>query len=150
MYLATELNMSPRKIDPKPCACGCGGMAKTGEYMPGHDQKLRSAIEREVGGLANLRSIVEQHIGHTISSTGKREHITHPVPRTVDMSSVDMDSKIKWKVTENPKKPESLAWGRFEKYYGAKTVQDYIDHGGVKPDLKYDWERGFLEVITGV
>jgi hypothetical protein len=65
------------------------------------------------------------------------------------MSSVDMDSKIKWKVTENPKKSESLAWSRFEKYYGAQTVQDYIDRGGVKPDLKYDWERGFLEVITG-
>ncbi len=142
--------MSPRKIEPKECGCGCGGITKSGDYLPGHDQKLRSAIEREVGGLAELRSIVENHLGHTISSTGKRKRVIPPVPKTVDMSTVNDDSKIIWKVTENPKKAESLAWGRFEKYYGAETVQDYIERGGVKPDLKYDWERGFLEVVVGV
>ncbi len=59
-----------------------------------------------------------------------------------------MSSRITWNVNKNPKKSGSLAWGRFEKYYGAKTVQGYIDRGGIKPDFKYDWERSFLDVIT--
>ena len=41
------------------CACGCG-TACTGQWVPGHDQKLRAAIEREVGGLVELRRIVEE------------------------------------------------------------------------------------------
>jgi len=42
----------------KICECGCGEMA-TGSFLPGHDQKLRIAIEQEVGGLLALRSLVE-------------------------------------------------------------------------------------------
>ena len=42
------------------CACGCG-TACTGQWVPGHDQKLRAAIEREVGGLVELRRIVEEY-----------------------------------------------------------------------------------------
>ncbi|OOZ43242.1 hypothetical protein [Solemya velum gill symbiont] len=67
--------MTPRKIDPKPCACGCGQTTKTGTFLPGHDQKLRAAIEREVGGLESLKEIIEGIIGHEIESIpsgGKR------------------------------------------------------------------------------
>jgi len=42
----------------KSCECGCGEMA-TGTFLPGHDQKLRIALEQEVGGLLSLRSLVE-------------------------------------------------------------------------------------------
>ena len=40
------------------CECGCGADA-TGEFLPGHDQKLRSALERQVGGILAMRSLVE-------------------------------------------------------------------------------------------
>jgi len=39
------------------CECGCG-MASTGKFLPGHDQKLRATLERRVGGLLILRAIV--------------------------------------------------------------------------------------------
>ena len=39
------------------CECGCGEKS-TSEFLPGHDQKLRTSLENRVGGLLSLRSIV--------------------------------------------------------------------------------------------
>jgi hypothetical protein len=41
------------------CACGCGGKPVKGNFLPGHDQRLRADIERRVGGLIALRMLVE-------------------------------------------------------------------------------------------
>jgi hypothetical protein len=48
------------------CTCGCGEQTKGGKWLPGHDQKLRSAIENEVGGLESLRIMAEKYLGHKI------------------------------------------------------------------------------------
>ena len=51
----------PRRVVPRPCSCGCGETTKgSGDFLPGHDQKLRTAIERHVGGILVLRSLVEK------------------------------------------------------------------------------------------
>lgn len=50
----------PRKKVPKNCGCGCGEMTRGGDFIPGHDAKLLSAIVKNVGGIANLRDIVEE------------------------------------------------------------------------------------------
>ena len=50
------------------CACGCG-TACTEQWVPGHDQKLRAAIEREVGGLVELRRIIEELLHRRIDLT---------------------------------------------------------------------------------
>jgi|HubBroStandDraft_1064217.scaffolds.fasta_scaffold141940_2 hypothetical protein len=41
------------------CECGCNEEAAVGSFKPGHDQKLRTALERRVGGLLALRLLVE-------------------------------------------------------------------------------------------
>jgi len=41
-------------------------MTKGGEFLPGHDSKLYSAIVDEVGGLIEIRKIVEKHLGRKI------------------------------------------------------------------------------------
>ena len=41
------------------CACGCGGKPAGGNFLPGHDQRLRADLERRVGGLIALRMLVE-------------------------------------------------------------------------------------------
>jgi len=41
------------------CACGCGEKPAGGNFLPGHDQKLRADLERRVGGLIPLRRLVE-------------------------------------------------------------------------------------------
>lgn len=40
------------------CECGCGG-AVSGDFLSGHDQKLRIALEGRVGGLLSLRDLLE-------------------------------------------------------------------------------------------
>ncbi len=40
------------------CECGCGGEPQSGLFLPGHDQKLRTDIERRVGGLIALRELI--------------------------------------------------------------------------------------------
>lgn len=50
----------PRKIIPKKCSCGCGGITKGGTFLPGHDQRVLSAIIERVGGINQLKALVEQ------------------------------------------------------------------------------------------
>lgn len=58
------------------CACGCGKASREA-WLPGHDQQLRAAIEREVGGLVELRRIIEEllhrsiELKHTQNDTGE-------------------------------------------------------------------------------
>jgi hypothetical protein len=40
------------------CECGCG-QESAREFLPGHDQKLRSQLESRVGGLLQLRTLVD-------------------------------------------------------------------------------------------
>lgn len=53
------------------CICGCGEQTKGGKFRPGHDQKLRAAIEEAAGGLESLRVIVEKHIGRAVTTAKK-------------------------------------------------------------------------------
>jgi hypothetical protein len=50
----------------KLCICGCDKETAGGRFLPGHDQKLRAAIEDAVGGLEELRTLVEKKIGRPI------------------------------------------------------------------------------------
>ena len=40
------------------CECGCNEKVAQGQFLPGHDQKLRTALEADVGGILPLRSLV--------------------------------------------------------------------------------------------
>jgi hypothetical protein len=57
----------PGKMVPRLCDCGCGGMTRGGWYLSGHDQKLRSAIEEKVGGLLELKTLVEKTLNCRIA-----------------------------------------------------------------------------------
>jgi len=61
------------------CECGCGRITLGGKFVPGHDQKLRARLEADVGGILNLREMVDisksyangettlQRFGHTVN-----------------------------------------------------------------------------------
>ena len=40
------------------CQCDCGGIVTAGDFLPGHDQKLRTKLEHRVGGLLALKELV--------------------------------------------------------------------------------------------
>ncbi|MEX0709408.1 MAG: hypothetical protein WD078_15740 [Woeseia sp.] len=61
LYLTKRRDTAmPRRVRPKQCACGCGEITKGGNFIPGHDSKLQSAIVEKVGGIIELRRIVEK------------------------------------------------------------------------------------------
>jgi len=47
------------------CECGCGGAPASGQFLPGHDQKLRGELEQSVGGLLALRELVRASVAYT-------------------------------------------------------------------------------------
>ena len=52
------------------CKCGCCGETINGLFLPGHDQKLRSKLEKITCGLLNLRDLVklaQQYSANNIS-----------------------------------------------------------------------------------
>jgi hypothetical protein len=58
------------------------------------------------------------------------------------------ETKIQWDVDANPKRAGFKAHARFEQYFGAETVDDYLKRGGTKGDLRYDWENKFLSLTA--
>ena len=41
------------------CECGCKGTTQGGNFLPGHDQRLRTSLEDQVGGVLGMRDLVE-------------------------------------------------------------------------------------------
>ena len=58
-----------RQIKPKLklCDCGCGSYPRGADYMPGHEVRIVSALVGHVGGLRNLRDIVELYTGKPVN-----------------------------------------------------------------------------------
>lgn len=55
-------------------------------------------------------------------------------------------TNVEWKVKGNPKRSHGQSYKRFEAYFGATTVKEYLEAGGTKGDLRYDWQHGFLDL----
>jgi len=55
-------------------------------------------------------------------------------------------TKVTFTVKGNPKREGSKAHARFAKYMSARTVEEYMELGGTKGDLKYDQEKEFIAV----
>lgn len=54
------------------CLCGCGTETATA-FAPGHDQKLRVALEQRVGGLGALKALVEAVEQYMLGETGSSD-----------------------------------------------------------------------------
>lgn len=60
---------------------------------------------------------------------------------------VDTTSQLLWRVNANPKKPGASSHARFESYFGAKTVEEFLTCGGTPADLSWDRGKGYVEVV---
>jgi len=56
------------------------------------------------------------------------------------------DSKVTFNQKKNPKRDGSKAHARFARYMSAKNVAEYFKLGGSVADLKYDFDKSFIEV----
>lgn len=56
------------------------------------------------------------------------------------------NQKIRVLVKDNPKRPSSASFGRFELYKTCKTTDEFLAAGGLSADLRYDVEHEFIEL----
>ena len=45
----------------------------------------------------------------------------------------------------NPKKADSKSWARYERYKAARDAAHFLDLGGTRADLLYDFRHGFVK-----
>jgi len=57
------------------CKCGCGNEAKIGDFIPGHDQKLRVSLENEVGGIFALQDLIQAARKYSYGETGAEDFL---------------------------------------------------------------------------
>ena len=66
------------------CLCGCDGEPKGGDFCPGHDQKLRTEIEKSIGGLGNLKKLAEvthDYVNEKISLDSFGQRVRSIIPQ---------------------------------------------------------------------
>ena len=71
------------------------------------------------------------------------------VPRPAQLVRVPESGPIRYQLT-NPKREGTLCHARYEEYKCARTVQEALEKGATKADLKWDAERGFCEFGDGI
>jgi hypothetical protein len=59
------------------CKCGCGETPTRGSFSPGHDQRLRTSLEKRVGGLSALRILVESAERFVADEISPEEYIAN-------------------------------------------------------------------------
>ena len=55
------------------CKCGCGDQVNGPDFLPGHDQKLRTRLEHQVGGLLALQELVNAAEQFACGKMGMKE-----------------------------------------------------------------------------
>lgn len=55
-------------------------------------------------------------------------------------------AKIYKVVTRNPKRPGTMAWEKWKKYRNGMTVRQYLNRGGKRSTLRWDEERGLIQI----
>ena len=66
------------------------------------------------------------------------------------INGVKVTDQTKIKYVTNPKRPNSRAWERYEKYQTAKTIAEYLklnDGKFAKADLRHDLGKEFLTIL---
>ena len=66
-------DVSTRRTKLKLCDCGCGGYPRGGDYMPGHEMHVFRALVDHVGGVRNLREVVERYTGKALDMSAIAE-----------------------------------------------------------------------------
>lgn len=56
------------------------------------------------------------------------------------------ETPLSWNITKNPRMQGRATYDRFQKYFGANTVGEYMEKGGTKGDLLWDLRSGFLSI----
>ena len=58
----------------------------------------------------------------------------------------DLDTRVRFLVDANPKRPGCKSWKRFEEYFKGRslTVRQMLDAGAIREDVRWDFGHRFL------
>jgi len=79
----------------------------------------------------------------------KTDEAEKPKEYVVGTNKITDETKLAYK--SNPKRKNSQAWARYDVYQKAKTFAEYQKLNQDKqaiPDLKYDFSKGFVEIVS--
>ena len=65
---------------------------------------------------------------------------------TRSRSTYSNDARIRVLVSENPKRPGTASYDRFNLYNSSETVGQFLENGGTKGDLDWDTKKGFIVI----
>jgi len=65
----------------------------------------------------------------------------------ISVNDIIVTPECKIQLNTNPKRVRSKAWLRYENYSDSTTIQEYLDNGGLKEDLRWDSKKGFLTIF---
>ena len=71
--------------------------------------------------------------------------VSAPSP-TRSRSTYSNDARIRVLVSENPKRPGTASYDRFNLYNSSETVGQFLENGGTKGDLDWDTKKGFIVI----
>lgn len=69
-----------------------------------------------------------------------------PPPVTRRLRPAVSDPRRVTYVAPNPKRPGSASYDRFQLWHIGVTVDDYLNAGGRREDVRYDVKRGFVKL----
>lgn len=119
------------------------------EAIKGDGKKLYKSIAEHTGDaeIIDVETPTEG-VSHEPETAAKPAAAPRKAPSEVKVqrgrTRVNLDAKIAYVQGTNPKR--STAAERFELYEVGKTVQDYLNAGGLLRDVPYDVSKGFIKL----
>jgi len=105
----------------------------------------------DAGLVAEVNAILdeldeEETVVTKADEPGTIAHRSKRIIRTWPKGIKNLGARTVTAVKDNPKTPGSKSYTRFELYRGATTVAEALKAGTYKEDIRWDYERGFIEL----
>ena len=129
---------SSKKSVPRDCACGCGGKTRGGDYIPGHDSKLKAWLLRVERGVMKISDIEHEGTRNAVKrvmKAGGMEAVAVGKKKSAVADKSKPPVKAKAKAKAKPGKKEAAAPPVVTKGNGA------AGHASVAPPVMTDMRK---------
>jgi len=116
-----------------------------------YDIKRAAARFLAYGASAGMTATAKAQLEHVTKHGTAPDVSTHIAERAAPthlaafVKRVNRDAPITWVTKKNPRQAGSGRHSRWQKYFGAKTVGEFLNRGGSLGDLRFDQSQGHLK-----
>jgi len=119
--------------------------------------KSVTEVKTEVKGADKLVPVTKTEVKPVAKAVAKPEVkpvtavIAEPKEAVVcNINGTNVSNNCRIEMAPNPKRAGSKAHARYSAYAESHTVGEYLENGGLKADLRYDADKGFLTLLDVV